>query len=133
MHPLSHAKPVVDQPHRRTGVRSAELKRDSSRLPMQFTVTPSGITWTLLWLALFLIAVNVFFLLIRFSFGFESTYRIANVFDLNHERNIPTYFSSLLILKLCLALRNCHRVQDESEFSILLLGPVGGNISFSLV
>ncbi len=64
---------------------------------MEITSKPKKIIFILGAIICFLILANVIGMIARFSFGIETSYLIE-LFNLNKENNIPTYFSSLMLL-----------------------------------
>ncbi|WP_224999328.1 hypothetical protein [Cesiribacter sp. SM1] len=64
---------------------------------MEITSKPNRIIFILGIIISFLILANIAGMVARFSFGYESSYLIE-LFNLDKENNIPTYFSSLLLL-----------------------------------
>jgi hypothetical protein len=64
---------------------------------MEITSKPNRIIFILGMIISFLILANIAGMVARFSLGYESSYLIE-LFNLDKENNIPTYFSSLFLL-----------------------------------
>ncbi|AHM61864.1 hypothetical protein D770_18060 [Flammeovirgaceae bacterium 311] len=64
---------------------------------MEITSKPNRIIFILGLIICFLILANITGMVARFSFGIEGSY-IIELFNMDKENNIPTYFSSLLLL-----------------------------------
>jgi hypothetical protein len=74
--------------------QALELRPDVER----FVVRIEPVTWTLVGVTLFLIAASSAGQGVRYLFGYEAAYGLIPLFFVGEERNVPTYFSSLLLL-----------------------------------
>ena len=63
-----------------------------------FILSPRKVIYFLAVITIFLVVAHVIGVLMRFVFGHNSVYGLVPFFDLDTEKNAPTFFSSLLFL-----------------------------------
>ncbi len=65
---------------------------------MSFKLNPLALFKGLIGIALLLFFINIVFIIIKFRFGHEYVHGLSPMFGFDDEQNIPTYYSSLLLL-----------------------------------
>lgn len=65
---------------------------------MNIEIYPKTIFKYLLYIILFLLCANIVGLVFKFYFGHNYVYGLVPLFDFNHEKNIPTLYSSIALI-----------------------------------
>jgi len=89
-------------------------------------LAPKQVTVSLWAVLLFLVIANSLGLLAKYYFGYESLWGLIPLFDLNLEKNIPTLFSTVLLLfsALLLAIISADKIKkhQKAQLWVLLTG-----------
>ena len=65
---------------------------------IKISISPKQLVTALSLIVVFLVFAHVVGLIFRFGFGHPSVYTLVPLFDLNIEKNVPTFYSSLTLL-----------------------------------
>lgn len=93
----------------------------------QISINPSFIARKLSLIVLFLVIANIVVQVIKYLTGHRSVFGLVHLFDLNQEKNIPSFFSVFLLLTSALLLfviaihEKKIKASDVSKWAILSL------------
>lgn len=65
---------------------------------MNIEINPRKIFFTIIWIIVFLLCINLIVISLKYLFYHDSLYRMYTLFNFNAEMNIPTFFATTLLL-----------------------------------